>query len=87
MEANKLGYTTAAYPCEFGVCPSSSETQQKADEDQYGAGAEFVIDSTKPYRVTTKFFAPQEGGEFGDLAEIETILSQEDRIVVLRQDD
>jgi len=27
MEANKLGFTAASFPCEFGVCSSQSKTK------------------------------------------------------------
>lgn len=87
MEANKLGFTAASFPCEFGVCSSRSKSKQFTDDSQYGPGSDYTIDSTQPFKVTTKFFAPQNDGGFGDLVKIETCLQQGESMVTLIQDD
>lgn len=46
MEANKLGFTAASYPCEFGVCSNRSKTEQITDDSQFGPGSDYTIDST-----------------------------------------
>lgn len=88
MEANKLGFTTASYPCDFGVCSSTLNAKRNTDEQQYGPGADHTIDTTQPFSVSTRFFANKDAeGTVGDLAAIETVLKQGDRSVTLIQDD
>lgn len=57
MESNRLGFTTAAYPCEDGECESDSETWQRADMDTYGPGSDFTINTEMMFNVRTRFEA------------------------------
>jgi len=87
MEANKSGFSTASYPCEFGVCSTPKE-RRNTDSDQYGPSDNYTINTSEPFKVNTRFFAPQQAdGTMGDLMKIETCLIQADRMVVLVQDD
>jgi len=59
MEANKLGFKVASFPCLFEQCEPNSQSEQWPARDQYGPGEEFAINTDKPFKVTTKFYAPK----------------------------
>ena len=80
MEANKLGFTAASYPCEFGLCSRYSRGQLYTDANEFGPGPDHEIDSSLPFKVITKFFAEEEDG---NLVKIETTLKQGDRYITL----
>ena len=90
MEANKYGFNTASYPCEFGVCEEVSQCQRRAQEVDrfaYGPGLDYTIDTTKSFTVKTQFFTNEdETEEYTDITSIKTVLSQEGREVTLEQD-
>lgn len=89
MEANKHGFTAASYPCEGGQCASESKTQVNAHSGEYGPGTQYIINTEEPFKVTTKFYAPEGATEhsWGDLKMIETTLTQNSRQLVMIQDD
>lgn len=94
MEANIYGFNVASNPCEFGSCDIVSQCRASITTDSdvggtevYGYGSGYSIDTSMPYKVSTKFWANQDvDGMAIDLAYIETILEQEDRVVTMMMD-
>ena len=88
MEANKLGFTTAAYPCEGGECDEESESWQRADDDQYGSGSEFTIDTRMMFNVQTRFESLEDDDGFPtNLVRIRTTLTQDGNQIELIQEN
>ena len=71
MEANINGFRAASYPCDFGVCQDSSETQTQVSGMQYGYGEDYVINTKLPFNVRTRFFK----NDSNMLSKIETTLT------------
>ena len=94
MEANMYGFNVASNPCEFGSCDIVSQCRASITTDSdvggsevYGYGSGYSIDTSMPYKVSTKFWANQDiAGTAIDLAYIETILEQEGRVVTMKMD-
>lgn len=78
MEANINGFNVEANPCDFGVCDVESQCKAKANPDStlnYGYGAEYTIDTSKAYKVTTQFWSYKtEDLTTMDLQKIVTVL-------------
>jgi len=55
MEANRDAFRVASHPCVFGECKDESPTT--AYLEGYGAGANFTINSMKPFHAKTRFFS------------------------------
>jgi len=59
-------------------------------DSSYGPGADYPIDSNRPFTVSAKFYAPvsedsMEG--FGDVSRVEIYLNQQGNSVMLIHDD
>jgi len=87
MEANTVGFRAAQRPCEAsGNCNNSQ--QQSPSGTQYGPGSSYVIDSTKPFKLSVKFYAQMDSdGNLGELEKLETTLTQGASNVTLVNDD
>lgn len=90
MEANIWGFNTESNPCTFGTCDAESQCKAKVNSDysfNYGYGADFAIDTSKSYKVTTQFWATKDADVTEvNLEKITTILEQEGRTVEMVMD-
>jgi len=90
MEANIWGFNTQSLPCEFGECEAQSQCRRKASDDDhmaYGPGSDYIIDSTKSFRVKSEFWTNKDDeGETTDVTSIKTIITQNGMEIILEQD-